>query len=134
MASFAKIFEEYHLVASLVHGELDDQESIDLVKRIGKLPGFQPSMTHLSDCRFITNNLMTPTGVIQVSEVTPFAKSANRVYVVNDEMAKIFSVIYSSTSGASDNFYVTYDFNEACRRLGIPEAIILESDLYKTIA
>lgn len=126
-----QVFEDLNLVVSLLEGVVTDQDTEDLLKAIGKAPNFKSSMSYMGDFRFITSNLITPAGMTRTAQFTPFDRTSQRVYLVNDEMVKILSVIYASVANISQNYYLTRDIDDGCKRLGISPDKIKQSELYQ---
>lgn len=126
----AEIITDLELLIIRAAGKIDDQSVMEFQAQIVYLPNFQPTLNIIIDARSVTDNLLSPEGVIKLSGDTPFEKSVKRAYVVADEQASIQATLLGSTSSIHKHFFVTYSIEDACEWLGISLDKINSSSVY----
>lgn len=125
-----EIITDLELVLSKASGMVDDLSAIEHQALLASLPGFKPTYNFMIDARKVTENLLSPEGVIQMSGVTPFEASIRRAYVVGDEMTGMLATLSGSMVSTGKQFFVTYELEDACEWLGIPYNRIITSSVY----
>ncbi len=105
---------ERRLVLTYTTGRVDDADLVKHEMWIGEQSGFEPSFSQLADARGVTENLVTPAGLISIANITPFAATARRCYVVSSELSKGFSNLFGFRSSESPEYFmITEDIKAA---------------------
>lgn len=125
-----EVLTDLDLFVTKVSGKVDDQLLAQYQESIFKLPEYKPTLNTLLDARLISENQISPGGLIRFSSSTPFKKSVKRAYIVSDEKVGMLATLFGSTTSDSENFLVTYKVETACDWLGVPYDIILSSQVF----
>lgn len=126
----AEIITDLELLIIRALGKIDDQGVMAFQAQMAHLPDFQPRLNIIIDARSVTDNLLSPEGVIKLSGDSPLEKSVKRAYVVGDEKASMQATLLGSTSSIHKHFFVTYSLEDACEWLGISLDAVNNSSVY----
>jgi len=124
------IISDLELALIKIEGKVDDRSAYKHLESIAELAGFKSTYNVMIDARLMTENLLSPEGVIKMSSDTPFEQSIKRAYVVGDEKAGMHATLFGSTASIEKYFFVTYDMEDACEWLGISPNDISTSSVY----
>ena len=125
------IIEELNLFLTVVDGKADDQIASRYQESILSLPGYRPTLNTLMDARLVTDNTMSPENLVRLSTSTPFDQSVKRAYVVDNEKAAMLATIFGTTSSGNENYFVTFNIDDACEWFGFSFEDIKNSSAYK---
>ncbi len=107
------------IVFTTIYGSVTDAEAFEHEKELGDKEEFRADFNQLVDARGVTENQLSADGLAKLGKVTPFDLTAKRAYVVNDDLAGLFAVIFGVQSSGRDNYYVTRDIVYAYEWLGV---------------
>ena len=130
MAIKHEIILDLDLILTRVDGVVDDNATYESEELLSTIEGFKSNFNQLADARLVTENLITTDGLFKVGTVTPFDHNVKRAYVVNDKLASMYATLFGITASSGENYFVTYNIEEACDWLDIPYDVVMAASIY----